>query len=145
MRTKVHVLCALSLVLALCAGNALAADGLTKAEIKERMKNRYPDLVRLKEQQILGETNQGMVEAVAKKGVQESGVAQIVNEENADRSALYALIAAETGTTAAAVAKINAQRVFQKAGPHEYFKDTDGIWRQKKNMKVGFATPDSSQ
>ena len=145
MRTGLSLFCTLSLALVVFAGNVVAADGLTKAEIKERMKNRYPDLARLKEQQKIGETYQGLVESVAKKDGQDGDIARIINEENADRSTLYPLVAGQTGTTAAAVAVINAQRVFQKAGPLEYFKDKDGVWRKKKDIKNGFAMPDSAK
>jgi uncharacterized protein YdbL (DUF1318 family) len=136
MRNVSDYWCALALALALFAGVA-TAEGTTKAEIKERMKNRYPVLAELKAQGKIGETWQGLVEAVDPK---EGESARVANEENADRSALYPLVAQETGTTAAAVAAINAERVFAKAGPDEYFKRNDGVWRQKKEMKEGFST-----
>ena len=61
---------------------------------------------------------------------------KLADEENADRKQLYTIIAGDTKTTAEAVGKQNALRIFEKAESSEYFKGEDGKWKQKKDLKV---------
>jgi len=55
-----------------------------------------------------------------------------VEDENADRKALYELIAKKEETTPEKVAERNAARNFEKAKPGEWLKGKDGKWEQKK-------------
>jgi uncharacterized protein YdbL (DUF1318 family) len=60
----------------------------------------------------------------------QGATAKLIESENADRRALYDLIAKEEGVSFEIVARRAAQRNFQKAKRGEYLKD-NGTWRQK--------------
>jgi len=121
-----HTFIASLLAVLLLPALLFAADS-KKAELQKRFKERYPEIQRLKEQGVIGETDEGYVDFVAKK---DSGAADTVNQENADRRALYELIAKNEGTSIDTVAKHNAQRNFEKAKAGEYLR-YDGKWRKK--------------
>ena len=55
---------------------------------------------------------------------------KLIDEENRDRKALYALIAKDEGIDADVVARRAAKRNFDKAKKGEFLKD-NGTWRQK--------------
>jgi uncharacterized protein len=118
-------------VLLLGAPPARAADD-DKAALKKRFEERYPKLVELKKAGKIGETTQGVVEAVKKEYLDDSKVKNLLSDENADRQKLYKLIAKDTGATPDSVATRAAQRNFEKAKAGEYLKDKDGKWTQKK-------------
>src|SRR5689334_12618846 len=105
-----------------------AAD---KAELEKRMKDRYPQLLELKKAGTIGETFEGYVDVREGK---DKKVSKLVDDENADRKAVYELIAEETSksegkkVTTDQVAKRNAKRTFEKAKPGEYLKGEDGKW-----------------
>jgi len=107
-----------------------------KDDIKERMKHRYPLLTELKEKGKIGETHLGFVEIIDPEKDKDETMQKIVNDENADRTLLYRIIAEQTETKPDQVGKQNAFRIFKKAGDEDYFKAADGVWRQKKDMKV---------
>ena len=116
------------------AQGAVAQDA--KEQIRVRMKERYPALMKAKTEGKIGENIAGMVEIVAEKDAKNEVLKKLADEENAGRKALYAIIAADTKTTAEAVGKQNALRLFEKAEGGEYFKGEDGKWKQKKDLKV---------
>lgn len=103
----------------------------TEGELKERFKQRYPELQELKLAGKVGEVHTGYVEAVKPQFEAEPKVKGLVDDENRDRKELYQIIAKQTGTTPEAVATRNAARNFDKARPGEWLKGPDGIWRQK--------------
>jgi uncharacterized protein YdbL (DUF1318 family) len=125
------------LTLAACIASAVsygqeAAGQDTKESIKERMKERYAQLKLLKEQGSVGETHDGLVAAVKADAGQD--VSAVVDAENADRAALYKLIARSTRTGEADVAANNALRIFGKAGDDELFRTKEGEWAKKKDL-----------
>lgn len=61
----------------------------------------------MKKQQVVGENNAGLLTAFGASGEQQA----IIDAENADRTQVYALIAAKSGSTAAAVAKARADQI----------------------------------
>lgn len=124
------------LIILIVASMALAGDN--KDDIKTRAKKRYSQLKKLKKAKLIGETHLGTVKPVTEKAAKDELVKKIVAAENADRQELYAIIAKEMKTTAKAVAKNNAHRIFKKAGMEEYFKGKDGKWRKKKDMYTRF-------
>ena len=115
------------IVLMLGAAAAQAADDLKM--LQERMRARYPQLLRLKADGKVGETWSGYVEAVKPEFRDEAG--GLIEAENDDRRALYRLMAKEEGLSPEEVAKNNAVRNFQKARKGEYLKGPDGQWKQK--------------
>jgi uncharacterized protein YdbL (DUF1318 family) len=108
------------------------AGAATEAELRERFKERYPELLKAKSAGKIGENTQGFVEIVNSSDAADEKLAKLTDAENADRRALYALIAEEEGTTADVVAKRNALRNYEKARTGDYLKKPDGTWGQKK-------------
>ena len=100
-------------------------------ELRERFKNRYPQIRVAKQSGTIGETTTGVLEAVPGKTLDDA-TRKLMDEENADRQELYKIIAEREKTTAAKVAERNAARNFEKAVAGEYLKGADGKWTQKK-------------
>ena len=100
----------------------------TKEEIVERQAERLPELSKLKQQGVIGETSEGYLDFVEARTDKAS---KLVNEENADRRELYELIAEETGATTEVVAKRTAKRYFERAKKGEFLKE-GGKWRRKE-------------
>jgi uncharacterized protein YdbL (DUF1318 family) len=100
-------------------------------ELRDRFKNRFPQVRTAKQAGNIGETAAGMLEAVPGKSPDDA-TRKLMDEENADRRELYKLIAEREKTTAQKVAERNAVRNFEKAVAGEYLKAADGKWTQKK-------------
>jgi uncharacterized protein YdbL (DUF1318 family) len=123
-------LAALLATFAFCPAGAWAQDS-SKAELQKRFKQRDGEIRKLKSAGTIGETDDGFVALVASAGDGDGGDAsKVVDEENADRRKLYAIIAKEEKTSPEAVGKVNAKRNFDRARPGEYLK-TDGKWKKK--------------
>lgn len=96
--------------------------------VKARMEQRIAPLNGLKDRGVAGENNQGFLEA---RGNASPDDQRIIGEENADRRAVYAAIAAQTGATADAVGRQRAQQIASIARPRHWIQDPSGAWRQK--------------
>lgn len=123
-----------SLMLALLAGGALhgtADEPGSLSALKARFEARYPALKQLKAGGFVGETAAGWVAAVQERYMQDTNVAQVVDQENADRRTLYDLLARQEGVSAQVVALRNAARNFAKAVAGEYLQDASGSWNRK--------------
>ena len=121
------ILLSVLMTLALSAGAALAAD---KAELRKRSEARYPELRAAKGEGKIGETSDGLVEAV--KGASlDAKMRELVDEENADRRELYKILAKETDTDESLVARRAAARNIERAGKGEWIK-RGGEWEQKR-------------
>ena len=129
MKTQSNLLIRVALLL-LVSAFVLPASADEMDSLKESFKKRYPQLQSLKSAGKIGETAGGMAEAVNAAAAADAAVKSTVAAENADRTKLYALMAAQEGVTPAVVAKRNALRNFGKANPGEWLKDDKG-WRQK--------------
>lgn len=115
------------------------------AELRERFRQRYPDLARLRDQQKCGETPTGLTSVPnrdvltepireAKEGENAEDIptiGQFLAAENTDRKRLYTLLAEKLETTVGVVAKHNARRNFEEAASHHYLRDDDGEWLTK--------------
>ncbi|MFP4058361.1 MAG: YdbL family protein [Candidatus Brocadiia bacterium] len=115
--------------------------GADSAEVlQKRIAQRRPAIQKLKDQGKVGETYEGLVEAVkdeylketVKLGDKKMTVGQLLGEENADRKAVYKLIAKKLGVDPDVVARRKAERTFKTAEPGEYLKGKDGKWFRKK-------------
>ncbi|MGH7492853.1 MAG: YdbL family protein [bacterium] len=135
MKSRLHMFLAIAM-LAFFANLNNAAGQDAKEQIRGRMKERYPALMKAKAEGKIGETAPGFVEIVSEKDAKNEVLKKLAEEENADRKQLYTLIAGDTKTTAETVGKQNALRLFERAGGSEYFKGEDGKWKQKKDLKV---------
>jgi uncharacterized protein YdbL (DUF1318 family) len=121
----------LILALLLAPASLLAADATGEAALQKRFKARHPQIQQLKSDGVVGETSEGYLDFVDKK---DAKVAKVVEDENADRKALYKLIADKEEITADVVAQRAAKRNFDRAKAGEYLKQ-GGKWKKKEAAK----------
>ncbi len=117
------VLIAVSLALGTAVG---AAQDLNA--IRARMEQRVPAVDGLKDRGVAGETNRGYLEA---RGSASAADQQVISEENSDRGAVYAAIAAQTGTDSETVGRARAQRIAANSKAGVWIQDAGGAWKQK--------------
>ena len=97
-------------------------------DIKARMQQRLPTIVKLKSGGIVGENKKGFLEYVPGAAQKEAGV---VSAENKDRGAVYNAIAKQQGTTPGLVGERRAIQIGQKASSGEWLQDSSGKWHKK--------------
>ena len=114
-------------VAALVAGVFLMSGAAISGDIKQRMKDRLPEIIRLKASGVIGETNQGLLAFVGDNRQKQA----LVDAENKDRQLVYTAIAKQQGTTAAVVGQRRALQIAEKAKPGEWLQNTSGKWIQK--------------
>jgi len=124
------VLCA-----AVLGAMAAAACADTRDEIIDRMAKRLPQLKKYKAEGKIGETFNGLVEAVKSEYWKDKTLRKLVADENADRKAFYALTAEKFETTPEIVARSAGIRNFKTAEPEHWLKLKDGTWVRKKNLE----------
>jgi len=95
--------------------------------IKQRMKQRLPEIAKLKKKGIIGENNRGYLGFVTQVRDQE----QLVAAENKDRKKIYSHFAKQQKTTVDVVEKIQAKRKAEKTKPGQYFQKKGGKWIKK--------------
>ena len=125
MRRNMHVLLvviAAAVSVAVTMPHDLFAQG-----IKERMKNRLPKIVDMKEKGIIGENNRGYLAYVSDRKPNR----EVVENENRDRRKIYAYIADKQGTTLEKVEKLRAEQIAENAEPGDYLQKPDGTWYRK--------------
>ncbi len=97
-------------------------------DIRHRMEQRLPQIDALKAQEVVGETNRGLLDE-RKPGV--ANAAGVVADENRDREAVYAYIAKETGSTADAVGRARAKQIAANSRSGVWVQDETGRWIKK--------------
>ena len=119
----------MSIALAVVALLLTASSSLaqSKEELQERFEKRLGEIRQLKQAGTVGETSEGYLDFVEGRSAKAGAV---VDDENADRKALYRLIAKETRTTPAKVAERAGKRNFERARAGEYLKE-GGKWKKK--------------
>ena len=130
MKTKMKTRTVLTMLLAILLVPATALFASSKEELRDRFKQRYPELRELKQAGTIGETSEGFVDFVKDK---DSKATKLVDEENKDRRELYAIVAKETNTTPELVAEHNAKRNHDRLKPGEYYRGADGKWTKKES------------
>lgn len=131
-RTFIFGTLAAALVGFATVGPVEPARGQSLGELRERFKERYPQLQRAKRERVIGETWEGTV-AVVRGAEVERETRELLREENRDRQVLYRIIAEREETTPELVARRNAQRNFERAARGEYLRDREGRWYQKED------------
>ena len=126
----------LGLCAAILGAMASAAWADTKAEITDRMAKRLEVIKKEKTAGRIGETFDVLVDAVKAQSLSDKNLKKLVEDENADRKAFYALGAKELGTTPESFALSAGRRNFRAAKPEEWLKLKDGKWIQKKDLKA---------
>ena len=119
----------------------VAAPEVTSPAIRKIIDSRaarLPDLAKYKAQGVIGESNQGLVEARNLESLTDlkarAEVQRLVKAENADREELYKEIAAAKGVDLSQLPKIRvtyAETLRQNARPGEWIQTADGAWKQK--------------
>ncbi len=107
-------------------------------EAKARRIERLPDIQEYKDKKILGENNEGLLDARSTEGLDRDQVASLrkmVKEENSDRMTIYRdvvainkMVSTEIKRVQAAAAKAN--RKLAKEG--EWIQDENGVWQTKE-------------
>jgi uncharacterized protein YdbL (DUF1318 family) len=96
--------------------------------IKARMSQRQNTVDALKDRKVVGEDNRGLL---APRGSLSADEQKLVSDENADRSAVYAAIAAQTGVSAEDVGRARAQKIAAASKPGLWIQSADGTWTEK--------------
>jgi uncharacterized protein YdbL (DUF1318 family) len=114
------------------------SSGESRKQIESRLELRYPQVLAVKTDGRIGETWQGFIDVVPGSGDADAALKSLVDQENADRRALYAVIAAETTAdkvrvTADEVGQQSGGRSYRRAKPVEYFMTRDGTWIQRND------------
>ena len=123
MKTKKIVLLTILVVLVSIVG----VQGAFPNGIKERMKQRLPEIVQMKLDGIVGENAQGFLEFVTDNKVN----ADLIAAENKDRQAVYSAISAQQGVDVQTVGQRRAIQIFSQAQKGEYLKNEQGTWYKK--------------
>lgn len=107
---------------------AIVVYAESAGDIRRRMEQRLAAIDKLKAEGIVGENNRGFLE-------QPPGAAgnpgAVLEEENRDRRAVYALIAKETGATADAVGRHRARQIAANSRAGVWIQDESGQWKKK--------------
>lgn len=112
------------LVLGFAAASASAQD---LGAVKGRMAERLPKLDELKAKGVIGENNKGFVEARGS----DAAAGAVISGENADREAVYAALAKQTGSTTEAVGKARAKHLASSSAAGVWVQKEDGSWHKK--------------
>jgi uncharacterized protein len=96
--------------------------------IKQRMRERRPDITALKNDGVIGENNKGFLQFMGEKHSRQD----VVEGENADRKQVYQAIAKQQGSTEAAVGARRAMKIAQTAKPGGWLQNASGTWYQKQ-------------
>ena len=125
MKTRILSLLLLVAVFGVVAPVARAQD----AELKQRMAQRLVSVDDLRSRQIAGENNAGFLEVRGPANPQER---QLVEDENRDRAAVYALIAKRSETTAETVGRARAKQLAAASAKGVLVQDAAGNWAPKR-------------
>jgi uncharacterized protein YdbL (DUF1318 family) len=96
--------------------------------VKARIEQRLASVDALKDRGLIGENNRGFVEA---RGTVSAAEQRLVADENADRQAVYAAIAAKSNESADAVGRARAHKIAATARPGHWIQDAGGVWKKK--------------
>ncbi len=116
------------IITALFIGMLSVASAQDAQALKQRMAARLAAVDELRATQVVGENNAGYL-AVLSGDATDAKV--IVDEENADRKAVYQIIANQTGGSVEAVGKSRARQIREQAKPGTMVQNDDGSWIAK--------------
>ena len=114
-------------ILILVIGLAPDVQADSSSAIKSRMAKRLGQVVSLKKSGAVGENNQGLLTA---RSSLSAANATLVKAENADRKAVYRLIAAKTKSSASTVGKTRAASIRKTAAKGTWVQLTNGTWKK---------------
>jgi len=111
----------------LVVGMAPAAYADSSSAIKSRMAQRLSQIVSLKQSGKVGENNQGFLSV---RGSVSASQSALIKAENADRRAVYQIIAAKTKKSASYVGKARAASIRKTAVKGTWVQLSSGIWKK---------------
>jgi uncharacterized protein YdbL (DUF1318 family) len=114
-----------ALLAVVVATNLRAAD---LGAVKQRMAQRLSAVDALRDRGAVGENNRGFLEA---RGALSGAESQTVADENSDRSAVYAALAQQTGSSADLVGRARAKQIAQGSKPGVWLQRESGDWYKK--------------
>lgn len=120
---KSRILFLLAAICALFLSSTVFADPVSDA--KTRMRERVPELDRLKLAEAVGENNRGFLE------VRKPEASAVAEAENRDRGTVFADTAARAGSTPDAVGRSFAKQVAAASAPGVWIQREDGSWVRK--------------
>lgn len=109
-------------------GAAFASAQDDENAVKERIRARVPQVDALKLAKVVGENNKGFLE---QRGALAPDQTQVMNAENADRRALYQILATRLGLTVAVVGGQRAEQIRNNSAPGVQLQAADGSWYAK--------------
>lgn len=116
----------LTLLAFLASALALSAQDLNS--IRASMSERLPLVVQLLRKEIVGENNKGFL---AVRGSPSEEQAKVISQENADRQALYGLLAEREGLKPEEVGRAQARQLAKLSAKGFWIQDEEGEWAQK--------------
>ena len=96
--------------------------------IKERIIQRLESVDRLKIDGLVGENNKGLLE---QRAMLSPAQTKTMNEENADRKALYAILAKRLGLSVTVVGQGRAESIRNKSASGVWIQNPSGKWTKK--------------
>lgn len=97
--------------------------------VKARMEQRQNAVDSLRDRGAAGENNRGYLEA---RGAASGDDQRVIGEENADRRAVYAALAAQTRTDPDTVGRQRAQQIAVRSKAGVWIQSPNGEWSQKR-------------
>jgi len=126
MKISILVLAVISILSGFAATSALAAED--QSAIQKRMIERVESIDGLKTKAVIGENNKGFLE---QRGPLQPDQTSIMNAENADRKALYAILAERLGLTVSVVGQGRAEDLRNKSAAGVWLQKPSGEWYKK--------------
>ncbi len=116
-----------SLLFALLVFPAIvAADEID--DVKTRIKDRFSDVMSLKEQGLVGESNEGLLEP---RGSLNSEQRRLLSDSNKDRGRLYELLAEKGSSSPSTIARYFARENAKRQPKGVWIQKPDGEWVRK--------------
>lgn len=118
----------LSFFALLLSAAPLSAQNADEDAIKQRILQRVEAVDALKLSGAVGENKNGLLE---QRAMLKPAQTKLMNEENADRRALYTIIAQKLGLTTAVVGQGRAAELRKKSAEGVWLQADDGSWYKK--------------
>ena len=126
MRLVTVTIALISIFSGLMTTSVLAAED--QSAIQKRMMERVDSIDTLKTKALIGENNKGFLE---QRGPLKPNQTAILNAENADRKALYAILAERLDLTISVVGQGRAEDLRKKSAPGVWLQKSTGEWYKK--------------
>lgn len=118
----------LAILVAFLGTSVLSLAQESEDALKGRMQERLAEVVALKVAGVVGENNKGFLE---QRGALNAEQTTLMNAENADRRALYNILATRLGYSVAVIGEQRAIQIRNNAAAGEWLQAPDGSWYKK--------------